>query len=89
MSSDESRLSRRVSRRRFLRLASGAVAGAVTAASGGTLSAEPATALETCFWRKESTQCQSGVLVEKWCYICCAGFDCETMWCEWRPVGSC
>jgi hypothetical protein len=89
MSSDESRLARRVSRRGLLRAASGVVAGVVAAATGTVRSSGSAAALETCFWRKEATVCSGGQLMEHWCFICCAGFDCETFYCEWRPAGSC
>jgi hypothetical protein len=89
MVNDGSRLARRVDRRRLLRGATGAIAGAAAAALGAPASAEPAVVLDVCFWRKQSSYCKGGQLQEYWCYICCAGLDCETITCEWRSGGSC
>lgn len=89
MSSDGSRLARRMSRRRLLRVASGAVAAGVGVATGGSATAKPVAAMDVCFWRKQGSMCVGGTLMEQWCYVCCAGGDCETWSCEWREVGSC
>ena len=89
MSRGESRLSRRVSRRRILRAASGAAAALAAAVTGGTSAAKGPAPTEVCFWRKVNSVCDNGQLMERWCYVCCAGIDCETFFCEWRPAGSC
>lgn len=53
----------------------------------GTVKAETP---DVCFWRHEGTACNEGQLEELWCFVCCEGPRyCETLECEWRPVGSC
>lgn len=45
---------------------------------------------EVCGWVKVGGPwCIDGDVVERWCYRCCAGIDCEYLTCEDRVVGSC
>lgn len=45
---------------------------------------------ENCFWQKtQGPICVLEQLRERWCYICCEGLMCETVYCEWRVVGTC
>lgn len=74
-----------LSRRRFMALAVGTLSMAARARR------VEATALDTCYWRKEyGPVCSVGTSVERWCYRCCdieAG--CTVIRCELRIVGSC
>lgn len=45
---------------------------------------------ENCFWQRTvASLCVNGQLLDRWCYICCQGLDCETVSCEWRIIGTC
>lgn len=77
----------KISRRNLLRLAAGGAAAAALPVMGA--SANPETQ-DNCYWYKEEgPYCSNGQLVEKWCFTCCAGINCEPPTCEWRVVGSC
>lgn len=65
-----------------------------TLAAGVAAMARPSgnvQALEHCYWLKVAGPfCNgSGQLIEQWCFRCCGGLMCETMYCEYRVVGSC
>ena len=77
----------RLTRRQLLGLVS---AVGLASAFSTTTQDRQATALENCYWRKTlGPTCSGGDVVEKRCYVCCAGTSCWTEWCEWRVVGSC
>lgn len=77
----------RLTRRQLLRL----VLGLGGAAMIPVLEEPVAVAArENCYWRRVyGPTCSSGQMIERWCFMCCAGTSCWTEWCEWRAVGSC
>ena len=81
------KLGRRTVLRTFVKGAMASLLG--LAASRQTQKGDDASALETCFWQYQYSVCQGGVLLQKWCFKCCAGIDCEVFYCEFREVGSC
>ena len=84
-------MEQRLTRRRLLRsLGRLAGAGALGGLLFNRLGGGEAHALDNCFWQKQfGPSCVGGQLREYWCFKCCAGGVCETLWCEWRVVGSC
>lgn len=44
---------------------------------------------DNCFWEMTGQVCITNQLRQRWCYICCSGGICETVYCEWRLVGTC
>ena len=82
---------KKLGRRAVLRGLARGVAASVLAVTAGRNVRKPdeAAALEICFWQYQYSICQGGQLKERWCYVCCAGIDCETFTCEWRPGGAC
>ena len=52
--------------------------------------ANNAVAREHCYWLKVAgPYCSGGQVIERWCFRCCGGLSCETLYCENRVVGSC
>ena len=84
-------MQQRIGRRALLRkIASGFSASLfLLTVERRTQESTEAAAREICFWQYQYAICQGGQVQERWCYICCAGIDCETLVCEWRPAGSC
>jgi hypothetical protein len=84
-------MEQRLTRRRLLRsLGRLAGAGALGALLFKRVDGGEARARDNCFWTKVAgPTCSGGKLREYWCLRCCGGGVCETIYCEWRVVGSC
>jgi hypothetical protein len=87
----EGRVPKKLGRRVLLRNIAKGVTASLLGLAGARKAqqSDKAAALEVCYWKYQYSVCDSGQLLERWCFICCAGIDCEIFVCEWRPGGSC
>lgn len=72
------------------RLVAFALAGLLGLTRPRTGRAETMT-MDVCFWRAVGDPyCDvNGRKIQRQCYVCCSGRDCETLWCAWRDLGPC
>jgi len=84
-----SQTSQPVTRRRFLRGATGALASFVALRAKPTHKAS-ARAQDYCYWRViQGPLCSGGRKLNYQCLYCCGGGFCEQVQCGWYDVGPC
>ena len=79
----------RMSRRSLMGVLLAVIGGSLSAPT--VLAATRTTSLDTSYWKKvDGPYCAAdGLLYETWCYVECAGGNCQQLWCEESQVGSC
>ena len=80
---------RRVSRRTFLTIGTGALTGALVNRLWFRRTGVSATPRDNCYWQSYQTVCINHQLRQYRCEICCAGGVCEQVRCAWFTIGSC